>query len=149
MNPTPAPPDVGFEDVWQSVNKVTPRVLVVDDESLIRWSVAETLAGRRIRAIQASDGASAIRLIATESQPFEVVVLDLRLPDVSDLSLLAKVRELSPASRVIIMTAFGSADVAARAVELGAMKIVHKPFELDDLAALVEAALLSSGTSDC
>jgi DNA-binding NtrC family response regulator len=122
------------------VNKFFPRVLVVDDEALIRWSVCESLAARGMTVSQASDGASAARSIEGAGHTFDVVVLDLRLPDVNDLSLLAKVRSLSPESRVIVMTAFGTPEMAAKAVALGASRIISKPFELDDLAALVDAA---------
>jgi DNA-binding NtrC family response regulator len=122
------------------VNKFIPHVLVVDDEALIRWSVCESLVARGMTVSQASDGASATRLIETGGETFDVVVLDLRLPDVNDLSLVAKVRSLSPGSRLIVMTAFGTPEVAARAIALGASRIIHKPFELDDLGALVDAA---------
>ena len=114
-------------------------VLVVDDEALIRWSVCESLAARGMNVSQASDAASATRLIEGGAHTFDVIVLDLRLPDVNDLSLVAKVRRLSPQSRVIVMTAFGTPEVAANVMALGASTIIGKPFELDDLAALVDA----------
>jgi two-component system response regulator AtoC len=120
---------------------VVPRVLVVDDEALIRWSVGESLAARGMDVSQASDGASAIRVLQTAPAAFDVVVLDLRLPDVSDLSLLSSVRALSPRSHVIVMTAFGTLEVVRQAMALGASRIISKPFELDDLGALIEALL--------
>lgn len=133
-------PAITLEEVGVGVEKLAPQVLVVDDEALIRWSVAETLANRGMHVSQASDGASAIAVLAQRVRPFDVVVLDLRLPDVDDLSLLAKVREMSPTSRVIIMTAFGTPEVTAQAVDLGASRVIPKPFELEELAALVERA---------
>ena len=125
------------------VNTAVPHVLVVDDEALIRWSVCESLVARGMKVSQASDGASAMRMLESGAGTFDVVVLDLRLPDVNDLSLVARVRSLSPESRLIVMTAFGTPEVAAGAMALGASRILHKPFELDDLAALVEAAVIS------
>lgn len=95
-----------------------------------------------MRVSQAADGASAIRSLSQQSEPFDVVVLDLRLPDVSDLSLLSKVRALSPTSRIIMMTAFGTPEIKRQAIDMGASKVISKPFELDELAALVEGATI-------
>lgn len=112
------------------------RVLVVDDEPLIRWSVTETLAARGLDVEQASDAASALRTITTSPLPFDVVVLDLRLPDMRDLSLLATIRQLHPDASVVLMTAYGSDDIVERAVALGATSVLNKPFEL---GALIDA----------
>src|SRR5262245_64800712 len=87
---------------------------------------------------QAADGASATRLLETTTDSFDVVVLDLRLPDVNDLSLLEKVRTLSPRSRVIVMTAFGTPDVVRQAIALGASRVVPKPFGMQEMGGLVE-----------
>jgi two-component system response regulator PilR (NtrC family) len=113
---------------------------VVDDEALIRWSVAETLSAVGMEVSQAYDGVSALRLLVDGSRPFRVIVLDFRLPDVKDLSFLARVRQITPTSAVILMTAFGTPEVSAGAVELGVFQILHKPFELIDLATLVKNA---------
>lgn len=108
------------------------RVLVVDDEPLIRWSVAESLSDLGMDVRQAGDAASALRAVTTSREPFDVVVLDLRLPDMRDLSLLATLRQLMPEARLVLMTAFGSADTACEAALLGAC-VLNKPFELDDM----------------
>ncbi len=134
-------PVVAVDEMRRPVNNFAPHVLVVDDEALIRWSVAETLTTKGIRVSQASDGASAIKALALQPNPFDVAVLDLRLPDVSDLWLLSKVRELSPGTRVIMMTAFGTPEIKARAIDLGASTVIPKPFELEELAGLVERAI--------
>jgi DNA-binding NtrC family response regulator len=138
-----ATPDEARGQQGEWVKAVAPHVLVVDDERLIRWSVAETRTPRGMKVSQASDGASAMRLLESEGEDFDVVLLDLRLPDVSDLSLVAKARELAPQSRVVIMTAFGTPEVTVRAIELGVSRIIRKPFEMDDLGALVDAAVMS------
>jgi DNA-binding NtrC family response regulator len=109
------------------------RVLVVDDEPLIRWSVIETLAERGLYVEQASDAASALREITTAPLPFDAVVLDLRLPDMRDLSLLATIRQLLPEATVVLMTAYGTDDVIERAIALGAVSVLTKPFELGSL----------------
>src|SRR4029077_8139449 len=105
----------------------TLRVLVVDDEPLIRWSLGETLASRGCEVIEAVDARSARAAVADAAVPFDVAVLDLRLPDSSDLSLLAKLRQLAPEMQVILMTAFGTNETFDGALGLGAFRVVHKP----------------------
>ena len=111
-------------------------VLVVDDEPLIRWSVSETLSDLGYDVEQASDAAAALRSVTNAARPFEVVVLDLRLPDMNDLSLLGTMRQLLPGAALILMTAFGTAEVLEEAQALGAT-VLNKPFELDELRRLV------------
>ena len=114
------------------------QVLVVDDEPLIRWSVSETLSDLGYRVKQASDAASALRTVTTATRSFDVVILDLRLPDMRDLSLLATLRQLLPRALLVLMTAFGTAEIVAAAQALGAA-VLDKPFELDELRRLVAA----------
>jgi CheY-like chemotaxis protein len=122
---------------FQDDADIFPRhVLVVDDEPLIRWSVTETLSGLGYDVEQAADARSALRTVTTAAQPFDVVVLDLRLPDMNDLSLLATLRQLLPKALLILMTAFGTPDVSRDAQALGA-SVLTKPFELFDLQRLV------------
>ena len=114
------------------------RVLVVDDEPLIRWSVSESLAAHGYVVEEATDAASALKIVTTSALPFRAIVLDLRLPDMCDLSLLATLRQLVPETHVILMTAFGTPELIAQAQTLGA-DVVAKPFELDELSRLVRA----------
>lgn len=111
-------------------------VLVVDDEPLIRWSVAESLSDAGLDVEQAADAAAALRTVTTAAHAFDVVVLDLRLPDMRDLSLLGTLRQLLPDSRLILMTAFGTPDIFTDAAMLGA-QVLNKPFELETLTRLV------------
>ena len=116
------------------------RVLVVDDEPLIRWSLAETLLDCGCEVTEAVDGQAALRALADAPTPIDVVVLDYRLPDSNDLQLLSSIRRISPKSQVILMTAFGTPEVVRSAQQLGAYRVVHKPFEMNYLAALVRQA---------
>jgi CheY-like chemotaxis protein len=117
--------------------KKFPRhVLVVDDEPLIRWSVAESLSDLDVDVEQAPDAASALRIVSNSALPFDAIVLDLRLPDMNDLSLLGTLRQLMPAASVILMTAFGTPELVAEAKAMGA-SVLNKPFELDELNRLV------------
>jgi len=112
------------------------RVLVVDDEPLIRWSVSETLSDLGCEVEQAADAAAAVRATSGTARPFDVVVLDLRLPDMNDLTLLSTLRRTLPGATLVLMTALGSADIIKDAEALGA-SVIHKPFELDALGRLV------------
>jgi DNA-binding NtrC family response regulator len=114
------------------------RVLVVDDEPLIRWSIAETLGAAGHRVTEAQDAASALKAMTDEPDP-DLVVLDFRLPDSNDLGLLARIREMAPATSVIMMTAFGTPDMTAGALKLGASKVLSKPFNMHDLEDVVRA----------
>ena len=120
-----------------AAEKPPNRVLVVDDEALIRWSVSETLTSMGMEVDQAQDAASAVKCLS-EHGPFEVIVLDFRLPDNDDFTLLKRVRSMSPTSAVILMTALGTPEVTEAALHLGASTIVGKPFELREMAHLVE-----------
>ena len=68
------------------------RVLIVEDETLIRWAVAEALTAAGHAVLEAPDAATALRIVDEAPEPMDAVVLDLRLPDSSDLSLLAAIR---------------------------------------------------------
>jgi DNA-binding NtrC family response regulator len=115
----------------------SPRhVLVVDDEPLIRWSVAESLSDLGFDVEEACDAGSALRKVTTAAAPYDVVVLDLRLPDMNDLSLLGTIRQLLPAAALILMTAFGTPEIFADAAMMG-VTVIDKPFELDELTRLV------------
>ena len=122
------------------------RVLVVDDESLIRWSVAETLADRGYEVVETGDAVTARSAIRDSPGKFDVVLLDLRLPDSDDLALLASIRTLSPDAQVILMTAFGRPEIVRGALELGVYRVITKPFELQAIADLVAQAH-DAGTS--
>ena len=119
------------------------RVLVVEDELLIRWAIAETLSDAGHVVIEAADAAGAVRALANSVEAIDVVALDYRLPDSRDLALLAAIRRLSPRSVVILMTAFGSPTLAQGALDLGASQVIYKPFDLHDLESRLLDAVAS------
>lgn len=119
------------------------RVLVVDDEPLICWSLAEMLRGNGDIVTEARTGAAAVRALSEAGGAIDVVLLDYQLPDVHDLSLLSTVRRLSPSSRVILMSAFTTPDIASEALALGAAGVVNKPIDMHDVPALVHVAARS------
>ena len=119
-------------------------MLVVDDEGLIRWSLAEMLGDRGYAVTEAGDARMAVAALEKAEQPFDVVLLDYRLPDSADLRLLEKIRHLTPASQVIMITAHNSPELAQGAAALGAYRVISKPFEVESLAALVGQARTDS-----
>ncbi|MEP7304362.1 MAG: response regulator [Acidobacteriota bacterium] len=111
-------------------------VLVVDDESLIRWSLTETLAEDGHRVAEAGDGAAALELLRS-AEPFDVVLLDYHLPDSNGLVLLGAISRLTPQAVVIMMTAFGTPEMVEDALRLGAYQVASKPFDVHAIARLV------------
>jgi len=118
----------------------TPIVLVVDDEALIRWSLSEALTDAGYVARMAANGAEARVALASFGRDPLVVLLDMRLPDVADLSLAREIRQKRPDAAVIIMTAHGTLEDARLASELGVLRFVSKPFDVRDMVKLVAKA---------
>ena len=117
-------------------NPAVLNVLVVDDEALIRWSLAESMSDAGYTVVEAADGASAVAQ-ASSGQMFDVIVLDYRLPDSSDLHLLETLRGLQPRAVVVMMTAFGTPEMTSGALKLGAYRVVAKPFDVHEMVDLV------------
>jgi DNA-binding NtrC family response regulator len=115
-------------------------VLVVDDEPLIRWALSEGLTESGYRVCGAASSADARAALEGDDGPC-VVLLDLRLPDVSDLSFLCEIRARWPDVAVVMMTAHGSSDDEAAAIRLGAFRFVSKPFDVAQMVMLVGEAV--------
>jgi two-component system C4-dicarboxylate transport response regulator DctD len=121
-------------------NLPMPAVLVVDDEPLIRWSLSEGLTdGGYVVRLAANAAEARAALSALGTQPL-VVLLDLRLPDAVDLSLLAEIHRRWPDVRVVMMSAHGTADDVSRARALGAFRFVEKPFDVTEVVKIVGEA---------
>ena len=138
---TPSPVPVPGGEYPHLRKKSATRVLVVDDEPMVRWSIAETLGAHGCNIVEAPDAQGALVAILDSAHRPDAVLLDLKLPDSDDLSLLASVRRLLPAAPVILMTAFSTPEVLEEARRLGAFTVLDKPFDLDELDRLVQRAL--------
>jgi two-component system, NtrC family, response regulator AtoC len=122
------------------MTKKSPTVLVVDDEALIRWSLSEGLSDAGYMVTEAGDARMALAAVSAALEPFDVVLLDYRLPDSADLKLLEKIRVAAPSTQVIMITAHNSPELSQKAIDLGAFRVVSKPFEVDKIARLVGQA---------
>jgi DNA-binding NtrC family response regulator len=125
-------------------DKQSLTVLVVDDETLLRWSIAEVLRRGGHTVIEATSAAGAREAMNGPSKRVDVVLLDYRLPDSDGLCLLEEVRLRAPQAAIVLMTAFGTPAMVQGAMDRGAYRVVNKPFDLHDLEALVTDAFRSS-----
>lgn len=113
------------------------RVLIVDDELLVRWALASMLIHYGCIVVQCDDAASATRALAESSDPFDVILLDYNLPDSRDVHLLTTVKRLAPSSTVMMLSAHMTREEADEAIRLGASAVVPKPFDLDAVWELI------------
>lgn len=115
-------------------------VLVVDDEPLIRWSVAESLEAAGFEVIEAGTARDALAHFGHQEGCTCVVLLDLRLPDSDDLGLLRRIRAAAPHCRIILMTAHGTQEILDEAMREGAWGVLGKPFDMARMVTLVREA---------
>lgn len=119
------------------------RVLVVDDEPRIVSFVARALAAEGFRVDAAHDGARALQLASSGS--YDLIVLDLLLPELDGVSVLQQVIQRRPDQRVVILSALSDVETKVRCLELGASDYISKPFSLAELSARIRARLRQSG----
>jgi two-component system, NtrC family, response regulator AtoC len=113
-------------------------VLVVDDEQLIRWSLAERLRADGYEVVEAATGQEGLDRVA---DGVDLVLLDYKLPDMDGVSVLRKLKEQTPDILVILLTAFATIETAVEAMKTGAYHFANKPFNLDDISLTVAKAL--------
>jgi DNA-binding NtrC family response regulator len=121
-------------------------VLVIDDEPLIRCALSEALSEAGHAVVDAPDGAAGLRAVMTAPQAFDVVFLDLRLPDSNHFTLLTAIRTWASRSAVMLMTASGTPEMVAEAYRLGVFRVLNKPFDLVEVHDVVAAVSAASRT---
>jgi two-component system nitrogen regulation response regulator GlnG len=115
------------------------RILIADDEDSLRWVLVKALEQAGYDVVAVKDGEAALRAFAAE--PVDLVFLDIRMPGLDGLSVLARLREREPDAQVVVMTAHGTMDTAIQAMQHGAYDYLGKPFDLDEAVLLAERAL--------
>jgi two-component system, NtrC family, response regulator len=120
------------------VQNIKYPILVIDDEESIRRLLQKELSNSERDIFTAENAAKALDMV--RQRWFDVIVMDLLLPDSSDLNLLIKVRDSSPGTEVVMITGHGDIDSAVEAMKLGACDFIPKPFNLDRLDLIVEKA---------
>jgi two-component system, NtrC family, response regulator AtoC len=122
----------------------TARILVVDDEKLIRWSVGERLQRDGYEVLAAESGEQALDLVAGNAP--DLMLLDVRLPGIDGLTTLQRALSLHPDVTVLMMSAHSTVDIAVEAMKHGAIDFLVKPFPFQSLDAAVQRALQTART---
>jgi DNA-binding NtrC family response regulator len=115
------------------------KILVVDDEHLIRWSLEQNLKKQGYEVLTAGSGEDALRLVREEAP--DLVLLDIQLPGINGLEVLEKIKDQDDEIIVIMVTALGVLETAVKAMRSGAYDYLNKPFNLDELAIVIRKAL--------
>lgn len=116
------------------------RALVVDDESSLRTALFRILDRQGFQVVTANAKREAEALITTDT-PFDLALIDLRLPDGDGLELMTRLRQIHPACQVIILTGHGTIENAVKATQMGAYHFVTKPFNMEELVSIVDKAI--------
>ncbi|UCF06983.1 MAG: sigma-54-dependent Fis family transcriptional regulator [bacterium] len=118
------------------------RILIIDDEKAIRWSLGEAMQTMGYEFSEADKGKKGIKLF--KDDPADLVILDLKLPDINGISVLKKLKAIDQDVPVIMMTAYGEVTTAVEALKSGAYDFLLKPFQLEKIKVAVRNALESS-----
>lgn len=124
---------------WRGVRSLPKQILVVDDQFGIRVLLREVLEREGYTVHLAAGGTEALSLLQRHAP--DLVLLDMKIPGMDGLEILARVRRLVPTQRVIMMTAYGELDLVKEASALGAIGHFTKPFDIDELRRSIAQAL--------
>jgi DNA-binding NtrC family response regulator len=113
-------------------------VLIIDDEEVVRRSFTRALDDRQCKVEQAASGAEGLR--ALERQRFDVVLLDLRMPGMDGIEVLAEIKRRWPKTEVVVISGYAALDTAKQAVRLGAYDCLAKPVGFDEVAQATRTA---------
>jgi DNA-binding NtrC family response regulator len=120
----------------------TAKILVIDDEKLLRWSMQQNLSKEGYAVITAEKGIEGLERFIEEGP--DIVLLDIHLPDISGINVLESIKKEDPNAIVIMVTAFGDIQTAVKTIKFGAYDFVEKPFNLEKLKILIGKALETS-----
>ena len=114
----------------------TLKILVIDDEQLIRWSFEKQLASRGYKVFSAADGEEGLKLF--ELNEPEIVFIDNRLPNIQGIDVIPRIKAMKEDTHIIFMTAYGSIETAVNAMKLGAVDYINKPFVFQEIFTAIE-----------
>jgi DNA-binding NtrC family response regulator len=117
----------------------TANVLIVDDEEVVRLSHLRSLQSANCNAWVAEDGVEALKVM--EQQPFDVILLDLRMPNLDGMEVLRTIKDRWPESEVVVITGYPTIESAKEAVRLGAYNYIAKPVGPDDVIKAANDAM--------
>src|SRR5208283_1724051 len=115
------------------------KILVVDDEQSLRDFLAILLKKEGHDVVTAVNGTDALKAIQAEI--FDLVISDMKMPGVDGIGVLKTIKEISPETVVIMVTAFATAETAVEAMKLGASDYIIKPFKVDELKLIINSSL--------
>ena len=118
---------------------LTPRILIIDDEERMCWALKRAFNHKGYQVVTTTSGLQGIDL-TKETEP-ELVILDLKMPDIDGIEVLKGIKKINPHIPIIMITAHGTIETAIEAMKIGATDYIIKPFELEEIRALVKQAL--------
>ncbi len=118
-----------------------PRILVIDDEAIVRISCRKCLALEGYDVTVAGTGLEGLK--STETERYDLILTDLKMPDMDGMEFLVKMKQAQPEAKVIMITGYSTVEHAEEALRLGAYNYIEKPFTPDTLVAAVKKALES------
>ncbi|NCG08228.1 MAG: response regulator [Verrucomicrobia bacterium] len=123
-------------------SKSEAKVLVIDDDADLRYSLKRVLSGKDFKVLEAESGEAGLKVASVENP--QVILLDNRMPGMTGIETLQHLRGKNPNAMIILMTAFGTTQTTIEAMKFGAFDYIMKPFDPKQIVGLTEAALSAS-----
>jgi len=118
---------------------MVPKMLIIDDEPLMRITLQDSLVGEGYEVVAAETGRKGVDLL--RKNQWDIIITDLKLPDLEGIEILKEAKSLNPSTEVILITAYGSIDSAVSAMKEGASDYLTKPFSMDELLLIIKRLL--------
>ena len=134
-------PEQSIEMTERQMSAAGKRIIVVDDEALIRWSLKEALTADGFEVSAASDGQEA--LVLAMKKEVDLVVTDLRMANMDGMQFIECLQTIRSGAKIIVLTAYGSEENRSRAAQLGVDAFFSKPFDMAELRMAVREALFA------
>src|SRR4030043_791278 len=132
--------DFFCHSLTRSIGKLMkPSILIVDDDEVMQETLSDVLKKRGYEIFSIGSGNGALSMM--KKNVIDLILLDMRLPDINGLEVLKKIKEFDTEILVIMMTAYSDVQTAVSAMKSGAYHYINKPFELEELQLLIEKGL--------